>query len=208
MMKKNFSFMIFLCFLLTCCSGLKENQQKGVGLKRDSFGKLNHQPIEPGISYCNPNIGMGADAKLKDFLGSILNPPRNVTGNPDQTLVTDEIDKFFPFVAVAGEKVVIVIERNDHSIDFWLTGDAVRDAHNAEKAANYFCKSRDNKIEKYIGFSYKCGKDIPMPLSMNGQRVTVKEEEIIIAYDCIAQESPTINSEEKKTINRKKNKKK
>ena len=177
---------ILICLALNACAKFnKDKQPRGMGLVRTSFGPLNPQRLEPGTSLCNENIGFGIDEKLRGGLGFIFDGLRNKTGEPDQTLKNEELTQYFSFVAASGDPVIRVISRDDKSIDFWFWDDAASESQHAEKAAQAYCKSRNNRTAKYVGFSYRCGKEITVPVKINGQMTTVKEEERIVSYDCV-----------------------
>jgi len=174
--------------IVSCASinaNLKKNTSRGLGVTRASFGPLNPQRLEPGFSACNQNIGLGIDETLRKGLSTLIDPLRNTTGKPDVTLDKDELTPYFSFITIMGQPVIRIIDRTDNSIDFWFLGDAVREAHHADQAAQDFCKSRDSISAKYIGFSYRCGNSTATPVNINGQVVAFKEEERIVAYDCI-----------------------
>lgn len=198
------SITLFLSFALISCAQIKDAKEPGQGLTRNSFGKLNIEKLEPGISMCNSNIGMGVDEQLTKILGSIIDPARNQTGKPDETLTQDRLLKHFSFVSSSSGPVVRIIERTDNSVDFWFRADAVHEAYKSELAAQEYCKSRDDKTSKYVGFSYKCGDNVSIPVKMNGQRITAKDEEVIVAYDCI----PKVEEEKPKKANDKNKKSK
>lgn len=203
------SLVIYMTLLiLISCAVIDDKNKKGVGLTRNSFGELNPNKIKPGLSLCNSNLGMGLDEKLSGFIGGLIDPVRNSTGNDDKTLAKEELEKYFSFRSVTGHEVVRIINRDDYSIDFWLTGDATREAYHADEAASDYCKSRDNKISKYVGFSYKCGKDIEGPVVFNGKRVSAKEEELIVAYDCVEQKSKIVDNKKNVEATHRKSRKK
>ncbi|WP_446812231.1 hypothetical protein ACH50O_23455 (plasmid) [Methylomonas sp. 2BW1-5-20] len=175
-------FLIAFILLLISCSGLKK--QPSSGLTRFSFGGLNGAKIEKGTSNCNENIGYGVDKALKESLGKLFDPVRNLMGKPDETLVKDEIMHHFSFTNSV-HPVISVIDRTDYSIDFWFKDDAVGEVYRADQAAQDYCMSRDNKNAVYVGFSFRCGNNIAVPLSINGQFIQVREEEVIVAYNCM-----------------------
>ena len=159
--------------------------EHGVGLTRSSFGPLHPEVIPKGYSICNANIGAGLDLLLQEGIGALIDPLRNLMGKSDETINKEELNRYFG-LRNTSEPLVRIIDRTDTSIDFWFLDDAVREAWRVAPAAKEYCEGRGAKSAVYVGFAFQCGKETAVPLRINGSQPTVKAEQLIVAYDCVA----------------------
>jgi hypothetical protein len=132
---------------------------------------------------CNQNIGGGVDKWMRDQLSWLVDKPRNAVSSVDPTLEKEELTNYFP-LRNASEPLVRIINRSQDGIDFWLADDAVGYAYRTEPAAAEFCRNRQQRRSIYVGFSFRCEQTQQFPLRINGEIMSARHEEMIVAYDC------------------------